>query len=139
MRFALVLALFFTGLFSSVRAAAAPDPVLVEGLRSLQANGLEAGLRVWFADRGELAREMQQRLTSATAGMGDIIDTEVVAIQSVSQRVTRYYVAIYFQRAPLWLRVERYASRERAFFLPLKFSFDPDVILPGYVTEIRMP
>lgn len=139
MRTALVLVSFLLGIVSTGRAAQAPDPVLLEGLRSLQANGLEAGLRVWFADRGELAREMQQALQAATANFGDIIDTEVVSVQTVSQRVTRYYVAIYFQRCPVWLRVERYTSRERAFFLPLKFSTNPDVILPGYVTEFRVP
>jgi hypothetical protein len=122
-----------------LRAAQTPDPVLLEGLRSFLANGIEAGLRVWFSDRPELAVETHEAMLRATRNLGAIIDTELVAVQPVSKRVTRYYVAIYFERRPLWLRVERYASADRAFYLPLRMSTNPDEILPGYITEFHQP
>ena len=53
--------------------------------------------------------------------------------------MTRYYVAIYFTRCPLWLRVERYQNEDRAFYLPLRFSTNPDEVLPGYITEFHQP
>lgn len=117
------------------RAAQAPDQILIDGLQACVTNGLEATLRTWYADRLPLATEMKDRLAPATRGLGEIIDTEVVAIQAVSKRVTRYYVAIYFSRCPLWLRVERYSNGEKAFYLPLRFSTNADEILPGYITE----
>ena len=122
-------------LTSTARAAQTPDPRLVEGLQAFVTNGIEAGLLVWYNDRPELANEMKDQLIAATARLGSLIDTEIVAIQPVSKRVMRYYVALYFNRRPLWLRVERYASKDRAFFLPLRFSTNPDEILPGYITE----
>ena len=123
----------------AVRAAEPPDPVLLEGLQTFVANGIDAGLRVWYLDRPELAAEMREQLFKATKNFGTIIDTEVVAVQPVSKRVKRYYVAIYFTRCPLWLRVERYQNGERAFYLPLRFSTNPDEVLPGYITEFRQP
>ena len=120
-------------------AAKAPDPVLVNGLQTFVSNGIEAGLRVWYSDRPELGAEMREQLFKATRSMGAIIDTEIVAVQPVSKRVTRYYVAIYFSRAPLWLRVERYQNEDRAFYLPLRHSTNPDEILPGYLTEFHQP
>lgn len=124
---------------SALRAAETPDPILIRGLEASVSNGLEAGLRTWFSNRIWLAEEMREKLEPVTRKLGDIIDTELVAVQPVSKRVTRYYVAIYFTRAPLWLRVERYSGREQAFYLPLRFSTNPDEILPGYITEFHHP
>jgi hypothetical protein len=136
------LALLFTivaFVTPAARAAKAPDPVLVNGLQTFVTNGIEAGLRVWYSDRPELGAEMREQLFKATRAMGAIIDTEIVAVQPVSKRVTRYYVAIYFSRCPLWLRVERYQNEDRAFYLPLRHSINPDEILPGYLTEFHQP
>jgi hypothetical protein len=133
-----VLALFVFSV-PAVRAARTPDPVLVQGLQTFVTNGIEAGLRVWYSDRPELGAEMKEQLVRATRHLGVMIDTEVVAVQPVSKRVTRYYVALYFSRCPLWLRVERYANGERAFYLPLRMSTNPDEVLPGYITEFHQP
>ena len=121
------------------RAAQAPDPVLIEGLQTFVTNGLEAGLRVWYSDRPAMGAEMLDLLLRATKNFGSIIDTEIVSVQPVSQRVKRTYVAIYFTRCPLWLRVERYQNGDRAFYLPLRFSTNPDEVLPGYITEFYRP
>jgi hypothetical protein len=123
----------------TLHAAQTPDPVLAEGLQNFVSNGIEAGLRTWYSDRPELVPEMRELILKTTGNLGTIIDTEIVAVQPVSKRVTRYYVAIYFTRCPLWLRVERYQNGERAFYLPLRVSTNPDTILPGYITEFRQP
>ena len=126
-------------LTSALPAAQSPDPVLVEGLQTFATNGIEAGIRVWYSDRPELGAEMRELLFKSSRNLGAIIDTEIVAVQLVSKRVTRYYVAIYFTRCPLWLRVERYQNQDRAFYLPLRVSANPDEILPGYITEFHQP
>ena len=137
------LALFFALALvlapAAARAAQPVDPVLLNGLRTFVSNGIEPGLRVWYADRPELGAEMREELFKAMRNLGSIIDTEVIAVQPVSKRVTRYYVAIYFTRCPLWLRVERYQNEDRAFYLPLRHSTNPDQILPGYITEFHQP
>jgi hypothetical protein len=134
-----LLATILLLVIAPLRAAQAPDPVLIQGLQTFVSNGIEAGLRVWFSDRPQLGAEMRDQLVKATQNFGSIIDTEIVAVQPVSKRVTRYYVAIYFNRCPLWLRVERYQNGDRAFYLPLRFSTNPDEVLPGYVTEFHQP
>jgi hypothetical protein len=137
----IVFILFSIGVLlpPAARAAHAPDPVLVDGLQTFVSNGLEAGLRVWYSDRPEVGAEMRELLFKTTRTLGSIIDTEIVAVQPVSKRVTRYYVAIYFTRCPLWLRVERYQNQDRAFYLPLRFSLVADEILPGYLIEFHQP
>lgn len=135
MRFFTVLVLFCLALAPVARAAVLPDRVLTNGLESAMTNGIDAMLGAWYSDRPWLAVEMKEKLFPATRNLGEIIDTEIVAVQPVSKRVTRYYVAIYFTRCPLWLRVERYANGTSSFYLPLRFSTNPDDIMPGYITE----
>ena len=118
-----------------LRAAPTPDPVLTNGLQAYLASGPEACLGIWYAGQPKLAAEMNAKLSSATKNLGFVIDTEVVAIQTISKRVTRYYVAINFARRPLWIRIERYMGNDKASYLPLKFSLEPDDFLPGYLTD----
>jgi hypothetical protein len=139
MRLNLLLVLLALCFAPGLRAAQTPDPILVDGLQNFVTNGIDAGVRTWYSDRPALAAEMRDLLTRVTANLGNLIDSEIVAVQPVSKRVTRYYVALYFTRCPLWMRVERYQNAERAFYLPLRFSINPDEILPGYITEFRQP
>ena len=133
--FALVVSCFAFGTFSF--AAQTPDPVLMNGLKAWIANGSDAGLHVWYADNPELSFSMKEKVRSVVRDMGAAFDTEVIAIQPVSKRVTRYYVAVYYDSGPLWIRIERYVSDKRASYLPVRFSSDPDRILPGYITEFQ--
>lgn len=120
---------------ASGRAATAPDSSLLLGLQTCVSNGLDAGVRMWYADREELGAAMSAKALTASGKLGSLLDYEVIATQVISKRVTRYYVALYFTRGPLWIRVERYDSHEKAFYLPLRCSTNPDEILPGYITE----
>jgi hypothetical protein len=124
-------------LIPALRGAVAPDATLTGALNTFVSNGLEAGLRQLYSDRAGLAVEMRDEMAALTKNLGDIIDTEFVAAQPVSKRVTRFYIAIYYTRRPVWVRVERYENRDRSFYLPLKFSLSSDDILPGYITEFR--
>ena len=136
MRRYLVLAFVMLALVPAMRAAPPDDPVLVKGLQAYASNGLEACLWVWYADRPKLAAEIKDKLSAVTRDFGNVIDTEVVAVQPISRRVTRFYVGIYFTRRPLWIRLERYTgSDNKTFFLPLKFSLEADEILPGYIAD----
>jgi hypothetical protein len=136
MRTLVVLACLFGFLAAPVaHAAPAPDSTLVLGLQTCLSNDIESGIRVWYAQQPDLGAEMSGRVLGASRRLGTLIDTEVVAIQSISKRVTRYYVALYFTRSPLWIRIDRYESSAKTFFMPLKCATDPDDILPGYVTE----
>jgi hypothetical protein len=135
----LLLASVALVLLPSLRPAQNVDPVLVNGLQVCATNGLQACLETWYAagrpGHPEMYVELTAKVCAETKNFGEVIDTEVVAIQQISKRITRYYVAIYFARRPLWIRVDRYASRDRAFYLPFKYSLEADDILPGSLTD----
>lgn len=97
------------------RAASAPDATLTAGLQTCVTNGIEAGVRQWYADRPELGSAMTTKVAGEAAKLGAIIDSEVVAAQPISKRVTRYYVALYFTRGPLWLVWTGMKARKNRF------------------------
>ncbi|HTO04846.1 MAG TPA: hypothetical protein VL069_14135 [Opitutus sp.] len=138
MRALLILVLACTIFRSPAFSAQSTDPVLINGLNAWIQNGVESGLNTWYSNRPALAFEMKEKLMPVVSELGSVIDSEVIAIQPLSRRVTRFYVAVYFTRTPLWLCIERYANEETAFYLPFKFSTDPDRILPGYITEFQL-
>ena len=138
MRSSLILTLVCSILRCAALAAQPVDPALIDGLNAWYENGVEAALRTWYSNRPDLAFELKEKLVPGTKDLGTVIDSEVVAVQPISTRVTRYFVAVYFTRTPLWLCIDRYASDTTAFYLPLRFSTDPDRILPGYLTEYRL-
>jgi len=134
----LLLVSIILTLAPSLRPAQTVDPVLANGLQACVTNGLPACLQIWYAGRPgrpEMNVEMNAKVSAEAKNLGDIFDTEVVAIQTISKRVTRYYVAIYFTRRPLWIRIDRYTVPDRSFFLPFKYSFEADEILPGFLTD----
>lgn len=136
MRLFLLLGLLVLPFMSAAGAAELDDALLQDGLKAALPNGIEAAVRVWYADRPALVAELRERLQPVTRTLGTVIDTEIVAVQAVSKRVTRYYIAIYYTHCPVWLRIDRYANGEKTSFLPLRFSISPDDILPAYVTEV---
>ncbi len=135
MRSSLALLAALLILAPAVRAIPADDPVLAKTLQICESNGIEAAMLNLYADRPAVAAEMKEKVSALAKGLGNVIDTEVIATHPVGKRVIRYYVAVYFARRPLWLRVDRYLGTDKSFFLPLKFSIEPDDILPAYVTD----
>lgn len=135
MRSLFLAAFLFVSVLATFGRAVPADPVLTDGLQTCLSNGVDAGVRRWYAERPELGGEMALKVVAESSRLGAAIDTEIVAVQQVSKRVTRFYLAIYFMRSPLWIRIERYENGEKSFFMPLKCSHNPDDILPGYVTE----
>ena len=116
-----------------------PDPAVTQGLQLYQteSNGLEACLGVWFNDKPKLAEELLEQIGPVAKDLGVVQGAEVVATQRVSQRVERYFIAVYYTRRPLWLSLERYALPDKTTSLGLRFSTDEDKILPSYLTDVQ--
>ena len=128
--------------FASIPARAAapePDPAVTQGLQLYQteSNGLEACLGVWFSDKPKLAEELLDQIGPVAKDLGVVQGAEIVATQRVSQKVERYFIAVYYTRRPLWLSLERYVLPDKTTSLGLKFSTDEDKILPSYLTDVQ--
>lgn len=118
----------------SVRAAGSTDADLYAGLQAMTTNGVHAGLRLWYPDAPAAITRVEGKIEETTRDLGGVVGTEVVAVRTISGQVQRYYVAIYYERAPLWVRIDRYTVGPKTISLPLEFSLKPDEILPESLT-----
>lgn len=108
MRHAFALLGLLVLLSGSVLRSQPLEPALLKGLELCLTNGIETGVRAWYADRSEVGAEMSAKVERESAKVGGLIDTEVVATQVISRRVTRYFVALYHTQGTVWIRVDRY-------------------------------
>ena len=85
----------------------------------------------------KLAEELLEQIGPVAKDLGVVQGAEIVATQRISQKVERYYVAVYYTRRPLWLSLERYVLPDKTTSLGLRFSTDEDKILPSYLTDVQ--
>lgn len=125
------LVLVFVTLAPAALTAVETDTVLLSGLRACDVNDLRTCIRTWYAHDPKLNEQVQNQLEKVSAGLGDILGTEIVSARDLSKRVRRYYIAVYFDKHPLWLRVDRYNTNGVVqITLPLKYSLAAGEILP---------
>ena len=143
MRSSLAGLALFAAVLLPARAAPDSDPILQQGLQAMasQTNGVQAACQIWYQDQPELAAVMQKRIYTASADMGAVIGSEIVASERLSSRSERFYGVIYFEHRPLWFRMERYLGREmgkdKPTFLLLKVSRESDDILPSLAADLH--
>lgn len=126
----LLFCLLFMAPLPTALAAGSRDATLDAGLQACEVNGIRACLRIWYPDRPEWVTRFEDGIREKTLGLGDITGTEVVTSQTLSSQVVRYYVVVYYDQAPLWLRIDRYTVGIKQRFLPLEYSLKPEDILP---------
>lgn len=135
MHLRLLLGLFLAVLWPATRAAAQTDVTLATGLQACNVNDLRTCIRTWYAHDPVYTAQLQTQLDKATQQLGDIVGSEIVQTRDLGKRVRRYYIALYYQVRPLWLRVDRYNSDGvRQITLPLKYSVMAEEILPRELT-----
>jgi hypothetical protein len=109
------------------------------GLQAFQTNGVDALIRTLYSSNNpaEVDR-LKDRLAHASAGLGQVIDTEVFQPRAYGKYVQRLYGVIYFAEHPLWVRADYYSISGRSGIIAMDFSRHPEDVLPleiGTVTR----
>lgn len=129
----LLLVLSATGMTAQTRA---PMPELISnGLNAYAQSGLGTALSLWLQnsllDRDTLLRSELAALKYADTRYGLFESAEVMRIAALTPRVTRVYVVLYYERAPLWAWFDLYRTRNgNQVISDLFFSPKVQVILP---------
>lgn len=138
-----LLAVFALALFSFAPAPtgfAQPAPVVPDlinqGLNAYAQNGLNNALETWLhhslLDRTTLLRGELAALKYADAHYGLFERGEVMRVAEITPRVTRVYLVLYYERAPLWAWFDLYETRAgRQIIADVYFSPKVQVILPA--------
>lgn len=131
----LALALGFT---ASANAQPRPQPpaLINQGLLAYAQNDLNTALQIWLQysllDRTTLLRGELAALKYADAHYGAFESGEVMHIAVITPRVTRVYLVLYYERAPLWAWFDLYQTRRgNQVISDVFFSPKVQVILPA--------
>jgi len=133
-----VLSLLLLGLAPSAFAQTSTQPpeLINQGLRAYSQNGLNTALQLWLQnsllDRATLLRGEMAALKQADANFGAFESGEVMRSVAITPRVTRVYLVLYYERAPLWAWFDLYRTRNGAQVISdVYFSPKVQVILPA--------
>jgi hypothetical protein len=123
--------LFVFLLCASLGRAADGVDAFRNGLQAFQTNGVDALIRTLYSTKNPAEVEgLKQRLAKASAGLGQVFDTEVFAPRAYGKNVQRLYGVIYFAEHPLWVRADYYSINGRSGFISMEFSRHPEDVLP---------
>lgn len=118
-----------------------PIPDLInQGLNAYAQNGLNNALQTWLhhslLDRNTLLRTELAALKFADANYGLFEKGEVMRVAEITPRVTRVYLVLYYERAPLWAWFDLYRTRAgNEVISDVYFSPKVQVILPADLVE----
>lgn len=136
-RFFVSLAILFTGLFSITQAQSRlqPPALINQGFLAYSQNGLNAALQIWLQnsllDRATLLRGELAALKYADTHYGSFENGEVMHTVAITPRVTRVYLVLYYEKAPLWAYFDLYRLRNgNQAISDVFFSPKVQVILP---------
>jgi len=112
-----------------------PPALINQGLLAYAQNGLGTALQLWLQnsllDRTTLLKGELAALKYADANYGAFENGEVMHTVSLTPRVTRVYVVLYYERAPVWAWFDIYRTRHGTEVISdVYFSAKVQVILP---------
>ena len=114
-----------------------PVPELInQGFNAYAQSGLNSALQVWLQnsllDRNTLLRNELAALKQADATYGLFESGEVMQQVAITTRVTRVYLVLYYERAPLWAYFDLYKTRNGSEVISdIFFNTKVQVILPS--------
>ncbi len=139
MKTRLVLVLSIVMLFlapcATAQSRVQPPALINQGLLAYAQNGLNTALQLWLQnsllDRNTLLKGELAALKYADANYGAFENGEVMHTVSLTPRVTRVYVVLYYERAPVWAWFDIYRTRHGTEVISdVYFSAKVQVILP---------
>ncbi len=103
---------------------------LYQALAQLKTNGPTTFADLLYGIDTESARLLANQLKPLIGPSGDYLGYQVVSKIALTTRVERLTLAIYFERLPVYMRIDVYENPSGKIYLPAKVSRDAADILP---------
>lgn len=133
----LVTVLFCASVPPAFAQAKPAVPELInQGFNAYAQTGLNAALAIWLQnsllDRDTLLKSELAPLKRADANYGLFESGEVMRQVAITSRVTRVYLVLYYEKAPLWAYFDLYRTRAgNQVISDIFFNTKVQVILPS--------
>jgi hypothetical protein len=112
-----------------------PEPIIA-GLEAYSKDGCNAAVDVWLKnsvmDRVPGARGQLAQIAQVEEFYGRYEGYELVRDSMLTPRLVRYYLAIYYERGPLWVYFDIYEKKDGSFLITeVQFNTKANLILPS--------
>lgn len=112
-----------------------PAPVL-KGLQAYAAEGLGAAVDIWMKnsvmDGNASAKAGLLQVAEVERYYGKYEDYQLVRVSILTPRSKRFYIAINYEKSPLWCYLDVYQKKNGEFIISeLLFNTKAALILPG--------
>ena len=105
-------------------------PDLDFAFSQFKGNGPIPFARVLYDTDPDNARLVVNQLSPLLAQSGDFFGYEIVSRKFLTKRIERVIAVIYFDRFPLYMRIDYYDTPKGRICLPASFTKDATAILP---------
>ena len=114
---------------------AIPSPVL-KGLEAYAAEGFAAAIDVWIKNSvlegNAAAKGSMMQVTEVERYYGKFEGHQLVRVSTLTPRVKHIYLAMYYEKSPLWAYFDIYEKKNGEFIISeMLFNTKASVILPG--------
>ena len=99
-------------------------------MSQLKTNGAVPFAKAIYLDDADLGNHLGAKLEPQIRNFGDYLGYEVVSRKYICKRVERVVLVIYFERRPLYLRVDYYETSKMRICLPWIVATDAAEVLP---------
>ena len=96
----------------------------------LVGNGPVPFARALYPVDDDSYRQLADRLTAITRDAGAAIGFEILSRRLIAQKVERIVIALYYEKRPVYLRVDSYSSPKGRIFLPALVSREAIDVIP---------
>lgn len=110
--------------------ACAAESELNAAFTQLKGNGATPFAVMLYGTDQEDAMLLVNQMNPLMKQCGDYLGYEVVSRDFLTKRFERIIVAIYFERFPLYMRIDQYATPQGKIWLPALVSKDAAAVLP---------
>lgn len=120
---------------STSRAIGDVPPIVLAGMRSYKQDGPDEAMRVWMhgspLENSEQSASQVQVLHNMQTTFGAYLGFDVVRTQNVSPTTEVLYLAINYDRGPLFARFVMYRGNLGWLVSALSFDMNVDSVLPS--------
>ena len=106
---------------------------LDSAFNQLKGNGLTPFARALYEDT-DSANNFIHHLDPLMRGAGEFLDYEILSIHPLAKKINRMIIVIYFEKFPMYLRLDTYDTpKGRIYLSPLASKEASDVLPPDLI------
>ncbi|HVU15637.1 MAG TPA: hypothetical protein VHD32_01835 [Candidatus Didemnitutus sp.] len=115
---------------ATLAGAQTSEPKINVAFSQLKGNGVTTFADTIYGIGSASSRQLATQMGPMISDAGDYLGYQLVQRTNLAKNINRLILVIYFDRFPVYLRIDTYDTPAGRIYLPANVSKDPDAVLP---------